>query len=97
MARDSVALAGFASTLGITPEEFLGDERTVIETLQTLRKQCPHNMAADKWIRDQIVALWGIGWTMCEINQTIHTLIARNFLKYVPNASGILRFSSSRI
>ena len=36
MARDSVALAGFASTLGITPEEFLEDEPTVIETLQAI-------------------------------------------------------------
>lgn len=95
MARDMALAPMLPSTLGITPEEFLGDEGTVIGTLQAFRKQCPVNTATYDWVRDQLVAFWGNGWTLVQINQTMSALFAREYLKLVPGAG--LRFSTSRI
>lgn len=97
MARDGGlgAAGGFPSTLGVCPEEFLGDDRQVIETLQLLRSQCPGKTATYDWIRDQLIALWGASWTLVQINQTMSALFVRQYLKRVPGVG--VRFSTSRV
>lgn len=95
MARDGALAPIMSSTLGIGPEEFLSNDRQVIETLQLLRSHCPVNTATYDWVRDQLVALWGAGWTLIQVNHAMSELFKREYLKWVPGTG--LRFSTSRI